>query len=178
MLVFWQKGYEATSIRDLKGQMGISSSSMYEFLGDKHSVYLKVLERYCQIEQARLVALADQIPSPQAYVETLFTALETVAEGPGGQGSFSFKAMVELGSHDRLVAQRLLAHYQALAEIVSAVLRRADPPLAVDPDQAAQTVLVCLYGTAALLGAGADARYRPAITATVLTLLAPPATHG
>ena len=39
---FWQRGYEATSMRDLAASMGISAPSLYNAFGDKQT-FLPVL---------------------------------------------------------------------------------------------------------------------------------------
>lgn len=43
MQLFWEKGYEATSLSDLTARMGIQRPSIYSTFGDKRS-YLK---RHC-----------------------------------------------------------------------------------------------------------------------------------
>src|SRR5690349_10214749 len=111
MLLFWAQGYEATSVRDLNAAMGISSSSMYEFFGDKRAIFLATLARYCVIEQARIAQLAAAAPSPQAFIEQLFASVDDVVLTQAGiQGSFAFNAMVELGTRDPDVTAQLLDH--------------------------------------------------------------------
>ena len=43
---FWQRGYEATSMRDLAVSMGISAPSLYNAFGDKQTLFARALERY------------------------------------------------------------------------------------------------------------------------------------
>jgi AcrR family transcriptional regulator len=43
MRVFWDKGYEWASLRDLTEAMGIDRKSMYLTLGDKEVLFLKAL---------------------------------------------------------------------------------------------------------------------------------------
>ena len=43
--LFWRKGYEATSVQDLVAAMGIQKASLYGTFGDKHSLYMKALQR-------------------------------------------------------------------------------------------------------------------------------------
>lgn len=43
---FWQRGYEATSVRDLAKRMGLSAPSLYNAYGDKHALYKRALEHY------------------------------------------------------------------------------------------------------------------------------------
>ena len=43
---FWQRGYEATSVRDLAASMGLSAPSLYNAFGDKQALFARALERY------------------------------------------------------------------------------------------------------------------------------------
>ncbi len=46
MAVFWELGYEATSIEDLTKCTGLSRSSLYSAFGSKEELFLKVIDRY------------------------------------------------------------------------------------------------------------------------------------
>jgi AcrR family transcriptional regulator len=46
MRLFWQKGYEATSIADLTKAMGIGSPSLYAAFGSKEALYAEALQYY------------------------------------------------------------------------------------------------------------------------------------
>lgn len=46
MLLFWDRGYEATSVNDLTEAMGISAPSLYGAFGDKRQLFLEAVERY------------------------------------------------------------------------------------------------------------------------------------
>ncbi|TWV96274.1 TetR/AcrR family transcriptional regulator [Chitinophaga pinensis] len=44
--VFWEKGYNATSMQDLVEAMQINRSSLYNSFGDKHNLFLECLRTY------------------------------------------------------------------------------------------------------------------------------------
>ncbi len=44
--LFWSKGYEATSIADLKQAMGIEAPSLYAAFGSKEALYAEALRHY------------------------------------------------------------------------------------------------------------------------------------
>jgi TetR/AcrR family transcriptional regulator, copper-responsive repressor len=46
MRLFWDRGYEATSIEDLTAAMGITASSLYRAFGDKHHLFLAAVDHY------------------------------------------------------------------------------------------------------------------------------------
>lgn len=47
MRLFWQKGFDATSIADLTAAMGIASPSLYAAFGSKEALYAEALDHYC-----------------------------------------------------------------------------------------------------------------------------------
>ena len=56
--LFWQKGYNATSMQDLVETMGLNRGSIYDTYGDKHSLFLQCLQSYTEglFEDYRKVA--------------------------------------------------------------------------------------------------------------------------
>ncbi|HDX9535758.1 TPA: TetR/AcrR family transcriptional regulator [Bacillus thuringiensis] len=46
MYLFWEKGYDATSISDLIETMGVSRSTLYSSFGDKDELFRQVLAHY------------------------------------------------------------------------------------------------------------------------------------
>ncbi len=53
MKIFWDKGYEGTSISDLTEKMNISRSSLYETFGDKHELFIEALEFYLSMTHVK-----------------------------------------------------------------------------------------------------------------------------
>src|SRR5271170_3657427 len=46
MIMFWRKGFAATSMNDLCNAMGIRSPSLYAAFGSKETLYLEAIEHY------------------------------------------------------------------------------------------------------------------------------------
>jgi TetR/AcrR family transcriptional repressor of nem operon len=46
MEVFWAKGYNSTTLRDLTKAMKINSSSLYNTIGDKHDLFIRCVQHY------------------------------------------------------------------------------------------------------------------------------------
>ena len=46
--VFWQKGYEGSSLSDLTRAMGINRPSLYAAFGGKEALFRQVLDRYAE----------------------------------------------------------------------------------------------------------------------------------
>jgi len=46
MLLFWEHGYEATSLNDLTSALGVPPSSIYSAFGDKKGLFLEAVDHY------------------------------------------------------------------------------------------------------------------------------------
>jgi AcrR family transcriptional regulator len=46
MHLFWERGYEQTSVRDLTQELGISGPSLYAAFGDKRALFDEAVARY------------------------------------------------------------------------------------------------------------------------------------
>jgi AcrR family transcriptional regulator len=46
MRLFWERGYEATSVSELTKAMGITPPTLYTFFGDKKRLFLETVDRY------------------------------------------------------------------------------------------------------------------------------------
>lgn len=79
MNVFWNKGYEGASMKNLTEAMGINSPSLYAEFGDKHGLYLETIDRYANDDGcAPLVALETE-PDIAKAVRAFFEAVVTYA---------------------------------------------------------------------------------------------------
>lgn len=80
MKVFWEKGYESTSLEDLTQAMEIQRPSLYREFGDKEALFVKAIDHYLVAmgEQPRTALFADQ--DLQSSIEQFYYAvIENVA---------------------------------------------------------------------------------------------------
>jgi TetR/AcrR family transcriptional repressor for divergent bdcA len=70
MLLFWQQGYEATSLSQLKAAMGdLSSASFYAAFQSKEQLFRAVLQRYLDTHGRVLAPLSDPSLAPRDAIE-------------------------------------------------------------------------------------------------------------
>ena len=133
--LFWQQGYEATSIRDLIAHVGISSSSMYETYGDKHTLYLACLASYRQQEfnviQEQLTTATSAYETMQAWFDQ---AIADLLADEFHRGSFTVNAAIELGASDPQVAAQLQAHFDDIAELLADFFESAQENGELNPE--------------------------------------------
>src|SRR5271170_7431037 len=86
---FWRRGYEATSVRDLADQMGISAPSLYNAYGDKRELFVQALEHYLdQSTRARIKRLEASLPPKQAIRHFIDDIVERSANDRERRGCF------------------------------------------------------------------------------------------
>ena len=71
MRVFWEKGYEGTSLTDLTEAMGINRPSLYSAFGDKEALFRRTMERYAEGPAVYLQAALEE-PTARAVAKALF----------------------------------------------------------------------------------------------------------
>lgn len=178
MFLFWQQGYEVTSVRDLTKATGMSSSSMYEVFGDKRGIFLAALARFCEIEKANIAQMAVDATTPHAFIETLFGSIPSLhAPDTIGKGSLSFNTMVEFGVRDMAVTELLLTHYFGIGELIAQVLEQGQRNGIVTNKLPAQdlalTILTTLQGLATISGVKPDATSASNVVQVLLHLMTP-----
>src|SRR6202035_4870863 len=82
MLLFWERGYEGTSMADLTRVMGLNPSSIYAAFGDKHALFSLAVKRYMEI-RARYAASALEAPTLEKVIRALFDSTVAFLTTPG-----------------------------------------------------------------------------------------------
>jgi TetR/AcrR family transcriptional repressor of nem operon len=149
--LFWERGYEATSMADLVAHLGIARASIYATFGGKHDLYLKALERYQRTRDPEVVTMLSQpgpvLPAIQALLE--WYANESVHD-ERRRGCMGVNAAVELVARDPQVARRVESSWNTLETMLTAALTRAQAqgelPADKDPVALARFLLVVLQG--------------------------------
>lgn len=82
MLLFWERGYEGTSMADLTQAMGLNPSSIYAAFGDKHALFQLAAKRYTK-KQAIYAAKALEEPTLENFIRALFSSTVEFLTTPG-----------------------------------------------------------------------------------------------
>ena len=99
--VFWDKGYNGTSIQDLVDATGLNRSSIYNSFGSKQSLYKASLEQYeAESNKVFQKALLKSSGPLEAIKRILSTAIETTSQEEKGRGCFIMNCKAELSDTD------------------------------------------------------------------------------
>ncbi|MEO1115966.1 MAG: TetR/AcrR family transcriptional regulator [Pseudomonadota bacterium] len=90
MNVFWAKGYDGASLKDLTGAMGISGPSMYAAFGDKRELFLKTIDLYGDVDGCAPVVAFESEPDIRLAVRGFLEEVITYATAheSGAKGCF------------------------------------------------------------------------------------------
>jgi len=125
MEVFWARGYEATSMQDLVEHMGINRQSLYDTFGDKHSLFLKALDRYHEVETCKLLEFMDRPGSVKKAFRHLFTAVIEGSFTKGQQrGCLMNNSMSELAARCKATAEKTVHNMRSIEEAFYRALLR------------------------------------------------------
>jgi AcrR family transcriptional regulator len=169
--VFWQKGYEGTSLADLTAAMGINRPSLYAAFGNKEALFRRALDRYDQGPAAYVRAALSE-PTAREAVERLLTGVVELLTGPECPGGCLLVQGALVGSdasdpvRAELIARRT-AGEAALRERLQRGVTEGDLPPDTDCATLARYVATLLRGMAiqAVDGASREELQRVAETA-------------
>ncbi|WP_026416873.1 TetR/AcrR family transcriptional regulator [Actinomadura oligospora] len=173
--LFWERGYEGTSMADLVEHTGVARASLYSTFGGKRELYAKALDLY----QRTRPPIVDELSRPGPVLPALRALVERYATESCDAsllGCMVVNAAVELAGHDATTARQVEASWTELeTALTSALIRaRAQGELAFgrDPRALARLLLVLFQGMRVLGRApGGEERLRDAAD-QALTLLA------
>lgn len=159
MEVFWEKGYEGSSLPELTAAMGMNRPSLYAVFGNKESLFRRALERYQSTRMHYCEAALDE-PTARAAVEKLLRGSADAQTRPDSpHGCLGTSGALSCGDEARPLRDELVARRSERERRLRERLERAhaegDLPAAADPAQLASYLITVLQGMAVQAAGGA-----------------------
>lgn len=146
--IFWDKGYNGTSMQDLVDGLGISRSSLYDTFGDKHQLYLKSLQIYQQQNGSQLCALAgSDKPAKEVLNDILDLVINDLLADEQRRGCFMVNAGIELANHDKEVNKLICDTEQQLELAFAKVINHGQDRGEISKEKDAQALARFLNNT-------------------------------
>jgi TetR/AcrR family transcriptional repressor of nem operon len=120
--LFWHKGYNGTSMQDLVDALGISRSSLYDTYTDKHTLFMKALDRYQCEGAAKIQTVINEGASAKATIEKLLK-LGTDELADDKKGCFMVNAEVEIAPHDEEVGNVVCKNDKQMEEAYYLIIK-------------------------------------------------------
>lgn len=149
---FWTKGYEATSLDDLMRATGLGKGSLYAAFGDKHRLFLDVLEGYSawRLEGVRAALRGDGPALARLHAFFRVDGAASARSLAAARGCLLVNSTTEVASHDEAVRTLSRRTYGAVEDMLTDTVARAvkegDLPAATDPRELGRLLLAVLQG--------------------------------
>jgi AcrR family transcriptional regulator len=138
--VFWQRGYEGTSLTDLTEAMGISRPSLYAAFGNKEELFRRALDRYMEVAPGQIHRQALAEPTARRVAERLLRGFaQTLTDPKHPPGCLAVQGALSCGEAAESVKKALVARRAASEAALRERFARAkaEGDLAPDSDPAA-----------------------------------------
>jgi TetR/AcrR family transcriptional repressor of nem operon len=149
MEVFWKKGYNATSMRDLTDAMQINSSSLYNTIGDKRQLFVKCIRNYTQRRMQNARQHSAGVKSPlKAIINFINNSVNTILYEKNS--CLAIKITFELAATD-LEVQAILKEdndftHGFLLSLVQRAIEKKEMDASTDEEMITDYILNCFTG--------------------------------
>lgn len=158
VMLFWGRGYHATSLKQLERALNMRPGSLYAAFGNKQGLFLEALDLYTRRVVEQLQGHLERAPSPltalQAFIRD-FTLGETGTGDEPAQACMLVKTLLEVTDEEELLAERVSELLTEIEEMFEDLLERArregEIRPDVDPARLARLVQVQLIGLRSFL---------------------------
>lgn len=128
MELFWEKGFEGTSMADLTSAMGIGSTSLYAAFGCKDELFREAVEHYGQSAGAEIWAAVTAADTAYGAVESfLMTTARAFTRGDCPTGCLIVLSALHVNGATEALRANLVDKREAnTAELAELLLRGVD----------------------------------------------------
>ena len=107
MEIFWQRGYEKTSLQNLVDYLGIGRGSLYATFSNKHTLFLAALDQYSAKRVEKLSTLFETNEFTKSLAMLFHNLINEIVIDKEFRGCFLTNTTTELASHDPVVFKRV-----------------------------------------------------------------------
>ena len=142
MRLFWERGYYHTSMDEIVTTSGVKKQSLYNALGDKHTLYLKALQRYHQQTLMHCAQAMQQLEqageTPLTVLGMLFSFDLTTPDHPAGD--LMANAVAEFANTDHDVQQATQAFYDDYRTLMAAAILKGQASQVISAQPTSQVL--------------------------------------
>lgn len=160
MHLFWEQGYERTTVKDLTEVMGISAPSLYNTFGDKQRLFDEAVAAY---ERSPSVVVPQAVGAPTAR-DVAATMLDIAVREYSGSTHPNGCFVIA----DPVLAEHRVTGREAIRARLQQALDEGDLPATADVDALADYLDVVLRGLSSRARDGASAETLRAVADVAL----------
>lgn len=135
MQVFWNNGYEATSVRMLEKEMGINQFSIYSSFSNKKNLFIESIRKYREHVKKNVFLSLLQKDAGLAELEAfLQSSVQHRSMDVGPKGCLVVNTAAEMGNKNRDIAREINLYYDFIRDMLKKVLMNAVAKGEIPPD--------------------------------------------
>lgn len=152
--LFWERGYEGTSIADLTRAMGVTPPSLYAMFGSKEELYRQALDHTIEREsKRRCEALQGEMSAYDALAFYLYDVAQGITDPENPSGCIISTAVLQHAEENETVARDVAARRETAIQFIKARFERAvcegELPAGTDTDSLARFYSAVVQGMSA-----------------------------
>lgn len=115
--LFWENGYEATSMDELLACMNLNKGSLYYVFGSKHELFSKALDFFSKKFRTDAERTLKNAESPVQGIKDFFLAMTSSGEKLHKKGCFMGNTISELAGIDKRLTDKAVRHLKDLEDL-------------------------------------------------------------
>lgn len=149
MELFWEHGYEKTSLSDLVEHMGIHRRSLYDTFGDKHTLFLRTIDCYNELIKNKIQAEISHAETSKQAIQIIF---DFMIEGYEDRqwGCLIVNSATEMALRDKEVEEKTEEAFMQMEHFLADLVRKGQQTGEFSCDYDAEVLAEILQNT--LLG--------------------------
>ena len=159
--VFWTKGYDGTSTRDLSACTGLTASSIYAAFGDKRELFHRALDYYLTTTLRARIEHLDETATPLTAIREFFADVVERSVGDAQlRGCMLINSALEASTDDTKVRDAIASELSTIEAFferhLASAQRAGDIAADVSPTRSSRHLMTLLLGVRVLARVRAD----------------------
>jgi TetR/AcrR family transcriptional regulator, transcriptional repressor for nem operon len=173
---FWRRGLDATSVRELADEMGLSGPSLYNAFGDKRTLFIRALDRYAATTLRERIRRLEAMPSARSALHAFFREIiDRSVSDPERRGCLLINTALDAAPHDVEIASAVTAYFEEIETFlrgrVAAARKAGEIAPAIQPRDMGRMLLAILVAIRVLARTGASRAQLQGMVRPALALL-------
>jgi len=161
MEVFWEKGYESTSLEDILSNTNLSKSSFYNSFQSKEAIFKECLLKYVGVLEVNVSELYREADSGKEFISGIFyDIIHDSKELNQKMGCFVMNSAMEFAQRDEEIAIIIKSAMEKIENVFFVALERSieegDVNKNSDAKSLSQYLLASFNGVKVLVKSGAE----------------------
>lgn len=116
--LFWEKGYNGTSMDELTKVTGLSRSSIYNTFGDKHALFMRSLKFYTTQQTEWIMQTVGKTASPLKRIRQMFrAAIDAILQDKRRRGCLAVNTTAEMANMDDTISAFLQKNSESMEDL-------------------------------------------------------------